>query len=195
MFNLNQQNGKIISRRPTRSDHIIISSCSLWRRMARMLYRESWDDNRAQRNPSTVLKRNYANKQQVSLFWIEPALGDAVISCISSVRSESRPDSSHQKACLLKISHMTAGGAKAAVPPCDTPAAARCCAVRRRPCLVVSPARVMLCVMCPLSLSLPRSEAQPRSMLCVKQSCLVLWTAIFLPLAALASSCVDVSRS
>ena len=128
----------------------------------------------------------------MSLFWMEPALGDAVI---SSVRSESRPDSSHQKACLLKISHMTAGGAKAAVPPCDTPAAARCCAVRKRPCLVVSPARVMLCVIRPLSLSLPRSEPQPRSMLCVKQSCLVLWTAIFLPLAALASSCVDVSRS
>ena len=61
-------------------------------------------------NPSTVLKRNHAIKQQVSLFWMEPALGDAVI---SSVRSDSRPDSSHQKACLLKISHMTAGGAKA----------------------------------------------------------------------------------
>ena len=131
----------------------------------------SWDNNRAQRNPSTVLKRNHAIttvlkrnhaiKQQVSLFWMEPALGDAVI---SSVRSESRPDSSHQKACLLKISHMTAGGAKAAVPPCDTPAAARCCAVRKRPCLVVSPARVMLCVIRPLSLSLPRSEPQPRSM-------------------------------
>ena len=152
----------------------------------------SWDNNRAQRNPSTVLKRNYAIKQQMSLFWMESALGDAVI---SSVRSVSRPDSSHRKACLLIISHMTAGGAKAAVPPCNTPAAARCCAVRKRPCLVVSPARVMLCVIRPLSLSLQRSEPQPRSMLCVKQSCLVLWTAIFLCLAALASSCVDVSRS
>ena len=126
----------------------------------------SWDNNRAQRNPSTVLKRNYAIKQQMSLFWMEPALGDAVV---SSVRSVSRQDSSHQKACLLKISHMTAGGAKAAVPPCDTPAAARCRAVRKRPCLVVSPARVMLCVIRPLSLSLPRSEPQPRSMLCVKR--------------------------
>ena len=96
---------------------------------------------------------------------MEPALGDAVM-----VRSESRPDSSHQKACLLEINHMTAGGAKAAVPPCDTPAAARCCAVRKRPCLVLSPARVMLCVIRPLSLSLQRSEPQPRSMLCVKQS-------------------------
>ena len=92
---------------------------------------------------------------------MEPALGDAVI---SSVRSEPRPDCSHQKACLLKICHMTAGGAKAAVPPCDTPAAARCCAVRKRPCLVLSPARVMLCVIRPLSLSLQRSEAEPRSM-------------------------------
>ena len=27
---------------------------------------------------------------------------------ISSVQSESRPDSSHQKACLLEISHLTA---------------------------------------------------------------------------------------
>ena len=70
----------------------------------------SWDNNRAQRNPSTVLKRNYAIKQQMSLFWMEPALGDAVM---SSVRSVSLPDSSHRKACLLEISHMTAGGAKA----------------------------------------------------------------------------------
>ena len=30
-------------------------------------------------NPSTVLKRNHAIKQQVSLFWMEPALGDAVM--------------------------------------------------------------------------------------------------------------------
>ena len=102
---------------------------------------------------------------------MEPALGDAVM---SSVRSVSLPDSSHRKACLLEISHMTAGGAKAAVPPCNTPAAARCCAVRKRPGLVLSPVRVMLCVIRPL---------------------LVLWTAIFLCLAALASSCVDVSRS
>ena len=131
----------------------------------------SWDNNRAQRNPSTVLKRNYAIKQQMSLFWMEPALGDAVM---SSVRSVSLPDSSHRKACLLEISHMTAGGAKAAVPPCNTPAAARRCAVRKRPGLVLSPVRVMLCVIRPL---------------------LVLWTAIFLCLAALASSCVDVSRS
>ena len=99
----NQQNGKIISRRPARSDHIIISSCSLWRRMGRKLGQQPCI---AQPNPSTVLKRNYAIKQQMSLFWMEPALGDAVI---SSVRSESRSDSSHQKACLLKISHMTAG--------------------------------------------------------------------------------------
>ena len=173
----NQQNGKIISRRPARSDRVIISSCSLWRRMGRKLGQQPCI---AQPNPSTVLKRNYAIKQQMSLFWMEPALGDAVI---SSVRSESRPDSSHRKACLLKISDMTAAGAKAAVPPCNTPAAARCCAVRERPGLVLSPVRVMLCVIRPLSLSLQRSEPQPRSMR-VKQSCLVLWTAIFLPPAA-----------
>ena len=105
MFNLNQQNGKIIGRRPAQSDHVITSSCSLWRRMGRKLGQQP-----CIANPSTVLKRNHAIKQQVSLFWMEPALGDAVI---SSVRSDSRPDSSHQKTCLLEISHMTAGGAKA----------------------------------------------------------------------------------
>ena len=85
----------------------------LHRQMEALLRRSFRPQEVLTRNPSrssTVLKRNHAVKQQVSLFWMEPALGDAVI---SSVRSESRPDSSHQKACLLEISHMTAGGAKA----------------------------------------------------------------------------------
>ena len=54
----------------------------------------SWDNNRAQRNPSTVLKRNYAINQQECLLWMEPALGDAVSSSVPSV---SWLDRSHQR--------------------------------------------------------------------------------------------------
>ena len=124
----------------TLCDHIIISSCSLGRRIWKKLGRRSCiilpetarqkeaglqGSFRLQevrtRSPFTVLhsfKRNPeitpqaqpCHESTMSLFWMEPALGDAVI---SSVRSDSRPDSSHQKTCLLEISHMTAGGAKA----------------------------------------------------------------------------------
>ena len=110
----NQQ--KIICRGSVRCDHIIISSCSFGRRIGRRLGRQSCmilhelhrqmeallrrsfrPQEVLTRNPSrssTVLKRNHAVKQQVSLFWMEPALGDAVSSSVPSV---SWLDRSHQR--------------------------------------------------------------------------------------------------
>ena len=109
-----QQNGKIICRHPVRSYHhqlmqlrgrigwklgrqwciILLANCadrwnqfsrgaSCSRRSSRATLSRSFTV--LKRNSATILKRNYAMNPRVSLFWMGPALGDAVISSVRSV--------------------------------------------------------------------------------------------------------------